>query len=62
MSTCEHGTPVSEDCAEELDPVDILEGLDPDWRDHFIDPSDAVAHYKQFAPVEYERAVRECLE
>lgn len=43
-----------------MDPmVDVVEYIDPDWREHFTDAEDAAEHYQQFAKHEWEVAYRE---
>lgn len=37
----------------------VVDHLDPDWRDHFLSAEQAADFYRTFAPVEYERAERE---
>lgn len=43
--------------AERLDPETLLERIDPQWRDHWMDPADALEYYKQAEPKRYARAV-----
>ena len=38
---------------------DIVEYMDPDWRDHFRDVEDAYEHYYRFSHNEFCRAYRE---
>lgn len=42
-----------------LDIEAIVEWLDPDWRDHFIDLDQAAEHYQHYAPSEWADAVKE---
>lgn len=35
---------------------DIIEYLDPDWRDHFTDAEAAAEHYQRYSPAEWRRA------
>lgn len=39
--------------------LEILEYIDPDWRDHFIDPEDAAKFYQRYALEDWMTAVRE---
>lgn len=38
---------------------EIVEWLDPDWRDHFADTERAAEHYRKYAPAEWQQAVKE---
>lgn len=38
---------------------EIVEWLDPDWRDHFASAEQAAEHYRKYAPAEWARAVKE---
>lgn len=44
--------------AERLDPETLLERIDPQWRDHWMDPTDALEYYRQVEPKRYARAVK----
>ena len=48
-----------EELAEGQDPADILEGIDPDWTDHFLCAEDAIDFYKQWGYDSYAQAVME---
>jgi len=41
------------------DDREIVEWIDPDWRDHFPDVGLAAEFYRQYAPVEWAEAARE---
>ncbi|MDB6103329.1 MAG: hypothetical protein JWO52_3328 [Gammaproteobacteria bacterium] len=39
--------------------LEILEWLDPDWRDHFRDVEHGADHYRQYAAQEWAAAIKE---
>lgn len=41
---------------------EIVEWLDPDWRDHFATTEQAAAHYSRWSPVEWVHAVKELMQ
>lgn len=45
--------------SDELSFQEIVEWLDPDWRDHFRDIDHAAEHYQRYALGEWLGAVRE---
>ncbi|MHB1702384.1 MAG: hypothetical protein ACYCSN_20075 [Acidobacteriaceae bacterium] len=38
---------------------EIVEWLDPDWRDHFRSADDAAEYYQHYAPAEWAKAASE---
>lgn len=40
--------------------LEVLEWVDPDWRDHFTEVDQAADHYKRWAAEEWRKAVEEC--
>lgn len=41
---------------------EIVEWIDPDWRDHFADTDQAAEFYRQYAAEEWRRAEQELSE
>ncbi len=39
--------------------LEILEWIDPDWRDHFAYVELAADHYRKWAPDEWAKAIKE---
>lgn len=46
--------------SDDIPQRDIVEWLDPDWRDHFTDTDQAAAFYRQYAPEQWAQAIKEC--
>ena len=40
-------------------PSEIVDWLDPDWRDHFRNVEDAAEYYQREAPAEWATAISE---
>lgn len=38
---------------------EVVEHIDPDWRDHFLDVDDAAEFYRWYSPDEWRQAVKE---
>jgi len=38
---------------------EIVEWVDPDWRDHFTDAEQAAEFYRTYSPVVWQQAVKE---
>jgi len=38
---------------------EVVEYMDPDWRDHFRDVDDAAEFYREYSPDEWRAAVKE---
>ena len=42
-----------------MDEHAVVEWLDPDWRDHFREVSDAAEFYRTYSRTEWDAAVKE---
>lgn len=38
---------------------EVVEWLDPDWRDHFTDTDQAAEHYRRWAHEQWTQALKE---
>ena len=50
----------STDCMPDMpEDWEILDWIDPDWRDHFIDTDDAAKFYRKYSAAEWRNAIKE---
>jgi hypothetical protein len=45
-----------------MNEIDVLEWVDPDWREHFIDADQACDFYREYASDEWAKAIEELRE
>jgi hypothetical protein len=43
-----------------MNELDLVNLMDPDWRDHFREVGEAAEFYRTYAPTEWAEAVKEC--